>query len=722
MAPARRGAQGAAVTRISQQDGLWLLGAPGVCLVLDARGPRCPSVVHWGADLGDDIDLAAAVAGLDAAPRHDADELADAGVVLLPQVHGGFPGRPALSLSLAGRGEPELLLAGVSEVDDGLVIENLGWDGDLAVTSTLRLDAFGVLLLQHKVSHHGQGELQVAELGLLLPLPHLADEVIDTTGRWALEQQPQRRRLDFGAWVRETRRGRTGHDASLLMTAGVGPVRNRSGHCWGVHLGWSGDQRSWVERRHGFPPVIGAGELLAPGEVVLRSGESYETPWLYAVFSDRGLDGLGSRLHQHVRARPTHPTKPRPVTLNTWEAVYFDADLQRLSALVDTASEVGAERFVLDDGWFRGRRDDTAGLGDWFVDSARWPDGLHPLVERVRQAGLEFGLWVEPEMVNPDSDLFRAHPDWALRVDGRLPTQWRSQYVLDLQRDDVFAYLLSRLTALVSEYGIGYLKWDHNRDLFGVDHEGRPAMHGQTLALYRLIDALKAAFPGLEIESCSSGGGRVDLGILARTDRVWASDSIDALDRVGIQRWTSLLLPPELVGSHIGGPVAHTTGRRHDLSFRFAVALLSHLGIEWDLASVSPDELAALTSCVAFAKQWRPLIHTGEVVHGDLSQADADLTGVVSIDRRQALYVYSQLASPAEESATRTLLPGLDAAGSYRLEVHNPSGERLPARITPSWMTPESAVLPGTLLTRVGLPLPSLNSEHAVIFSATMVS
>ena len=263
--------------------------------------------------------------------------------------------------------------------------------------------------------------------------------------------------------------------------------------------------------------------------------------------------------------------RPRPVVLNTWEAVYFDHRLDRLTALADTAAELGVERFVLDDGWFRHRRDDTAGLGDWYVDEDVWPDGLHPLVNHVRGLGMEFGLWVEPEMVNPDSDLARAHPEWV-----REAPPWRNQQVLDIAQPDAYAYLLERLDALVSEYAIDFLKWDHNRDLVG-------GAHAQTLAAYRLLDELRERHPALEIESCSSGGSRVDLGILARTDRVWASDTNDALERQAIQRWTQLLLPPELVGSHVGPPRAHTTGRTHDLSFRVATALFGHFGIEWDI-------------------------------------------------------------------------------------------------------------------------------------------
>src|SRR6266542_1136250 len=243
----------------------------------------------------------------------------------------------------------------------------------------------------------------------------------------------------------------------------------------------------------------------------------------------------------------------------------------------------GVERFVLDDGWFRHRRDDTAGLGDWYVDETVWPHGLEPLIGHVRSLGMEFGLWVEPEMVNPDSDLYRAHPDWILSAGGRLPPTCRHQQVLDLANPGAYGYVRARLDALLSENDIAYLKWDHNRDLVDAGHQGRPGVHAQTLAVYRLLDELRAAHPGVEVESCSSGGARVDLGILERTDRVWASDCNDALERQTIQRWTGLFLPPELIGTHVGPPRAHTTGRVHDLSFRAATALFGHAGIEWDV-------------------------------------------------------------------------------------------------------------------------------------------
>ncbi len=405
------------------------------------------------------------------------------------------------------------------------------------------LDADGVLRVRASVTNDGQAAapLDVAALRSVLPLPARADEVLDLTGRWCRERSPQRSRLDHGTHLRASRRGRTGHDATLLMVAGTAGFGWRTGEVWAVHTAWSGNHEHLVEAlpegagRH--RAVIGGGELLAPGEVRLAPGETYAAPTVVFVHATDGLDGLSRRLHRSLRARPTHPTRPRPVVLNTWEAVYFETDLDHLLSLADVAARVGVERFVLDDGWFGGRRNDTVGLGDWVVSPDVWPDGLAPLVDHVKGLGLEFGLWFEPEMVNEDSDLVRAHPDWVLRPRDGSPREWRSQQLIDLTNDDARAELLERISGLVGQYGIDYIKWDHNRDLHEAVHtaviDGRPvvdapAVHAHTLAFYRLLDDLRARHVGLEIESCSSGGARVDLGVLDRTDRIWTSDCNDA--------------------------------------------------------------------------------------------------------------------------------------------------------------------------------------------------
>jgi alpha-galactosidase len=407
------------------------------------------------------------------------------------------------------------------------------------------------------------------------------------------------------------------------------------------------------------------------------------------------------------------------VVLNTWEAVYFDHRLDRLAALADVAAEVGVERFVLDDGWFMHRRNDRAGLGDWTVDPEVWPDGLGPLVAHVRRLGMEFGLWVEPEMVNVDSDLYRAHPEWVLRPGddvGTLPVAWRHQQVLDLVEPAAWQHVHDRLDALLTEYDIGFLKWDHNRDLVDAGHGGRPAAHDQTLALYRLLDALRARHPGVEIESCASGGARVDLGILARTDRVWTSDCNDALERAAIQRWTQLLLPPELVGSHVGPTRSHTTGRTHDLSFRAAVALFGHFGIEWDIASLDEGERAALGRVVATYKRHRDLLHAGEVVHADHPDPAAQLHGVVAPDRREAMFAYVALATSVTEVPLPACLPGLDPGTTYVVSAVDTGGEPFRREIQPApWTAVEAFEATGRFLAEVGLPMPVLGPEQAVV-------
>ena len=366
------------------------------------------------------------------------------------------------------------------------------------------------------------------------------------------------------------------------------------------------------------------------------------------------------------------------MVLNTWEAVYFDHRLERLTELAEVAARLGVERFVLDDGWFGSRRNDRAGLGDWHVAVDVWPEGLNPLISHVRKLGMEFGLWVEPEMVNPDSDLFRAHPDWVLSGSGRpgrLPEAWRNQQVLDLANPDCWAFIRDRLDALLADHDIAFLKWDHNRDLIEAGHGGRPGVHAQTLAVYRLLDELRRRHPGVEIESCASGGGRVDLGILARTDRVWASDTNDALERQHIQRWTQLLVPPELVGSHVGPPRSHTTGRTHDLGFRVATALFGHFGIEWDIASASEEEQQALAEAIAVYKRLRPLLHGGQVVRADHPNPAAYLHGVVAPDRAEALFAYVQLTASAFETPGLARLPGLDPDRAYRVTPLAVAGE-----------------------------------------------
>ena len=290
-----------------------------------------------------------------------------------------------------------------------------------------------------------------------------------------------------------------------------------------------------------------------------------------------------------------------------------------------------------------------------------------------------------------------------------LPPTWRHQQVLDLQHPDAYAHIRDALLALLDEYDIAFLKWDHNRDLVDVGHGGASAVHGQTVALYRLLDELCAAHPDLAIETCASGGGRVDLGILSHTHRLWASDTNDALERIGIQRWTQLLVPPELVGQHVGAPTAHTTGRTHRLGFRAAAALLGHFGVEWDLLSATPGELQELAGWTATYRSLRHLLGTGTLVRGDHPDPALTVTGLVSPDRREAWYVIAQVASSATTSPAPVVLPGLDPSFRYTVTPAGPRDEGAPgADLSTSWLDAqdEPLVLPGTALVKSGSSCP----------------
>ena len=702
-------------------DALLHFRAAGTSLVLDLSGGGLPRVPHWGADLGELTPARlAALVRADAAQKVSSTPDEPVPLSVLPQQSAGWPGTPGLSGHReTGGAAPAFTVRGRSVRPSGreaagrLTVEAVDEDGGLALTLEIELTVAGLVRLRARVTNTGPGPYHLTELTPALPVPAQATEILDLTGRHLRERAPQRHAFTLGSHLREGRRGRTGSDATLLQIAGEAGFGFRSGEVWGLHVGWSGNHRSLAERLPDGRSLLAGGELLLPGEIRLAAGSSYTSPWVHGSYGRHGLDELSGRFHRHLRERARHPASARPVTLNTWEAVYFDQDLATLEELARAAAEAGAERFVLDDGWFRGRRDARTGLGDWYVDEEVWPDGLHPLIDAVHARGLEFGLWVEPEMINPDSDLARAHPDWILAATpSRLPPASRHQQVLDLARPDAYAHILGRLDALLREYRIDHLKWDHNRDLVDA------AAHHQTTAAYRLLDEVRARHPRLEIESCSSGGARVDLGVLERTDRVWTSDCLDALERQRIQRWTGLLLPPELLGAHVGAPVAHTTGRTQTLDFRAGTALFGHFGIEWDLTAASGAERARLAEWVALYRELRPLLHTGTVVRGDHPDPALWVHGVVAADGARAVFALVQTATSVQAPAGRVRLPGLDPDADHRVTPLAP-GDRpegpSPA-VLPWWE--EGVTLPGRVLAEVGVRAPTLFPERLVLVEA----
>jgi alpha-galactosidase len=713
---------------VKPEKSLLHLRAAGVSLLLDVADDRLPRVLHWGADLGDvpDEELAALRAA-SVPPLSPGSTDAPVPVSVLPEQSLGWLGTPGITGHRDGADFSVAFtvtdLAHTPAPSDTVAhrVDVRAHDAaaDLGLRLELELLVSGLVRTRAALTNAGEGHYALGSLDLMLPVPGEADQVLDFTGRHLKERSPQRAPFDVGTRLRESRRARA-HDATVLLAAGRTGFGWRSGEVWGVHVAWSGNTRTLAERTSSDVRLLGAGELLLAGEVRLAPGETYASPWLYGSYGD-GLDELAGRFHGYLRARPHHPRTPRPVLLNVWEAVYFDHDLDRLTALADRAAKVGVERYVLDDGWFRGRRDDRAGLGDWYVDETVWPQGLGPLVEHVRGLGMQFGLWFEPEMVNPDSDLARAHPEWLLQTGGRLAPPARNQQVLNLAHPDAYAFVLERIDAILTEYPVDYVKWDHNRDLVdaGLWPTGRAGVHEQTLATYRLMDELRARHPGLEIESCSGGGGRIDLGIMERAERVWASDTIDALERQTIEAGTGLLLPPEMIGSHIGAPTAHTTGRTHVLGFRAGTAFFSHLGIEWDLSRADDADLEAVASWVAAHKRHRSLLHTGTVVHADLPDPALWLHGVVAPDRSEAIFALVTRGTSVTSPPGRVRLPGLDPDGVYDLRPLPPgdaAGHGDAIYPVPWW--PDGARLRGRTLETVGVQAPSLLPERLVLLHA----
>ena len=736
------------------------LRAAGVALVLDLGGDHLPSVLHWGADLGEltaDDAVALAEAGAPVPSNSAVDRPRP--VALLPESWTGWTGRPGLSGSRAGAAwSPRF---SVTEVRlDGTVVDGFVGAGAgvvevsavddvaaLALDLTVQLTPEGLVRLRSRLTNRSAEPYALNDLVLALPVPARAREVLDLAGRWGKERTPQRSPLQVGTHLREGRRGRTGPDAATVLHVGVPGFGFAEGEVWGLHTGWSGNHTHYAERLASGEQLVGGGELLLPGEVVLGADETYESPWVYGSYGT-GLDEVARRFHRFLRARPNHPGVDRPVTINVWEAVYFaHDDHDKLIELARMAAAVGVERYVLDDGWFGGRRNDHAGLGDWTVSPAVWPEGLHPLADEVTRLGMELGLWFEPEMVNEDSDVARAHPEWIMATGDRLPVEARHQQVINLGIPACYAHVRDQMFAILAEYPITYIKWDHNRDLVdaGTQPAGRPGVHEQTLAFYRLVDELKAAHPGLEIESCSSGGSRVDLGVLERTDRVWTSDCIDPLDRQQMHRWTAQLVPPELMGAHIASGQSHTTGRSHELRFRAATAIWGHLGVEWDLTEATETELAELTQWIAFYKEHRDLLLGGDLVRIDFPDDTLVAGGVVSHDRRRAIYSFASVSRSEVYALGSVPLPGLDPALRYAVRPvmldQPPSGV-----VPPPWWHVQVAgtedrasaahhgrlrlegddrgpvVLSGAALGRAGLSSAATNPEQVAVYLVEAVA
>ena len=687
----------------------------GVSLLV-SLGPDSVRIIHWGEDLGEIENFADYLVATIEPTAHAEGDSPDQPGIWRDQSRGSI-GAPALKGHRQGADfSPLFALTNHHVTDQELVIVGQDQAAGLEIQTTFKFVGAGVLLTSQKVTNRGDSDYYLEDLASYLPLPDRAQESLDFEGRWVKERQPVRRKIQPGVVSREVREGRTSHDYTILQLAMTSESSFRQGEIWSLGLMFSGNSRHTIEKLQSGRKAISAGELLMPGEMILPAGKSYAGAPVAAIYSNSGIDGVSDRSYRWLRSRPAHPTniRPRPLTLNVWEAVYFDHNLDKLTELAEVAKEIGVERFVLDDGWFSSRRDDTTGLGDWVISKDVWPDGLGTLIDVVKANGMEFGLWFEGEMVNPDSDVYRKHPDWILNVAGRVPPTGRGQLVLDLTNPACYQHIFDQTNKILTENDISYIKWDHNRPLVDPGHYGKASVHEQTSAIYKLLAELKKNHPGLEIESCASGGGRVDLGIAQIVDRFWVSDCNDALERQYIQRYSQIAIPPEMLGSHIGPTSSHTTGRAHSLGFRAITALFGHAGLEWDITTTTADERAQLKSWASYYKQNRGLLHSGQVVRVETDNDSTFVHGVVSRDQSRALFAYVTLSAQSESRADAIRIDGLDLNRSYRVQATFPVGKPVfQERTGPKWL--DGVVLTGRALSQIGLRPPILFPEAALL-------
>lgn len=694
-------------------------------VVLEPQADAAPLWRWWGPRVG--------TAGLpplrDTRPAASFSLDEDQPLTLVPTFGTGWFGPPALRAHRDGRAFAQRWDTAMVDANEHTVTVTLT-DPRAAITLVQRLAIdpdSDVLTLSATVTNDGDTPLTVEWLAAgTLPLPADSAAIRHFTGRHNAEFVPQAEPMPLHTWVRENRRGLTGHAGPPgLFVEGPGATWH-AGTVRAAQLAWSGNHRLAIERDDEGYWTLQMGEALAPSELRLAPGDSYATPEMLATVAGTGRNAAIQSFHAAIRARAPWPATgmpPRAVHVNSWEGFYFDHDEAALMALADRSAALGVERFVLDDGWFAGRNDDTAALGDWTPDPTKYPRGLGPLADHVVALGMEFGLWVEPEMVNPDSDLFRAHPDWALRVDGIAPPTSRHQLVLDLGQAEVRNYLFERLDTLLRDLPIAYLKWDHNRDLAPAgDAGGHAGYHAQVLGTYALIDRLRAAHPAVEIESCAGGGGRTDAGIATRTHRFWTSDCIDAVSRIRMQRGFLHFMPPELMGSHVGADPAHSTGRGQSMAFRAAVALPGHIGVELDPATLAPDAAATLALWITRYKHFRNRLHNGKLWLGDgadglVWQLHGDAAGgLLSVTRVDPVTLRRPPPLP---------LPPLAGRGPVRvrlIDIATTPGHPAPDAPGFAAMREDGEVWDGDWLAQAGLPMPAMKAESVALFALDMMT
>lgn len=600
-------------------------------------------------------------------------------------------------------GLPAVYVENDSEADTlVIVLEDrvAGLKAELSYTVLEELDA---ITRSVRLTNTGAAPLKLHRaLSVSLDFSHSDMELLQLSGAWARERHIVRRPLVYGLQGVDSKRGASGHQQNPFLALVAPGTDEEHGDAYGVNLVYSGSFTAYAEVDQFRGTRVGVGINPFGFNWLLEPGELFQTPEAVLVYSAEGLGGMSRIYHRLYRTRLVrgqYRDKPRPVLVNNWEATYFDFNADKIVAIAETAKELGIELMVLDDGWFGKRDDDTTSLGDWVVDTKKLPQGLDDLAQRVNALGLQFGLWFEPEMVSPVSDLYTAHPDWCLHVPDRRRSTGRGQLILDLSREDVCDYIVQAVSAILDSASIGYVKWDMNRHmseigsaLLPAERQGETA-HRYMLGLYRVMEAITARFPHVLFESCSGGGGRFDPGILYYMPQTWTSDDTDAVERLKIQYGTSIVYPASAMGSHVSAVPNHQVHRVTSLSMRGDVAMSGNFGYELDLTKFTAEEKEEVKAQVAFYKEIRTLVQQGEMYRLKSPFEGNDTAWMfVTSDKNEALAGYFQVLAEPNGATARIRLAGLDPDRDYLLKE---TGE----------------VYGGDRLMYAGLPVPNLGGD-----------